>query len=1038
MAEEKTYRLSQVARKLNVGRGTILDFLSGKGFEVDSSPNSKITQEQFSLLSREFASSAMEKEEASGLTIGTKHSDNMVIKATTEDAAKPAEEEEEILIKDNSVKDAPKETAPKEKEDDDADKILGRTKLEGPKVIGKIDLDSGKKEEPKPKEEPKSEPKPEPPRVEEKKEEPKPQPEPPKVGEKKEEPKPQLEPAKVEEKKEAPKPHPKPAPVVEKEEAPKLPVAEKPKPPVADKPKEPVAEKPKEPVAEEKTKSTVEKPPEAEKPKVEKEVKEKPMKEAPVATDKEEKKEEKIEAKADSLKGLTVLGKIELPEKKKPKPVASSDENKDRKKKRPRKRINSPSDDNRGGGTNRGAGANTNRGPGGNNRGTGNNRGAGNNRGGNNRGGNNRGGGRRDTRKTEELSDKEIQDKIKATLAKLSGGKSNQGAGRSKYRKDKRNAKAEAEEERLMQEQEEAKKLKVTEYISASDLASLMSVSVNDVISACMSLGMFVSINQRLDAESITVIADEFGFEVEFSTEDEDVEIQEVEDNQDDLKDRAPIVTIMGHVDHGKTSLLDYIRDSKVTEGEAGGITQHIGAYDVTTETDKRIAFLDTPGHEAFTAMRARGAKITDIAIIVVAADDAVMPQTKEAINHAQVAGVPIVIAINKVDKPNANPDKIKEELSQMNILVEDWGGKYQCQHVSAKTGEGVEELLEKVLLEAELLELTANPDKAAVGSVIEATLDKGRGYVTTLMVQAGTMKVGDVVLAGSNYGKVKAMFDHRGKKMNVVGPSTPVLMLGLDGAPQAGDRFNVMESDREAREIATKREQIHREQSIRTKKHITLDEIGRRLAIGSFKELNVIVKGDVDGSIEALSDSLLKLSTEEVQVNIIHKAVGHISESDVLLASASDAIIIGFQVRPSASARRTAENEEIEIRLYSIIYDAINDVKDAMEGMLEPTTEEVITGNIEVREVFKISKIGTVAGCYVTDGLVKRSNKVRLVRDGIVVYEGEINQLKRFKDDVNEVKSGYECGVSIKNFNDIKMGDIIEGFTEKEVKRTL
>ncbi|MEQ9307799.1 MAG: translation initiation factor IF-2, partial [Marinoscillum sp.] len=647
-------------------------------------------------------------------------------------------------------------------------------------------------------------------------------------------------------------------------------------------------------------------------------------------------------------------------------------------------------------------------------------------------------GARRYTRKTEELSDKEIQDKIKATLAKLSGGKSTGGTGRSKYRKDKRSAKAEAEEERLQQEQEDAKKLKVTEFISASDLASLMDVSVNDVISTCMSLGMFISINQRLDAESITVIADEFGFDVEFTSEDEDVEVLEVEDNAEDLSDRAPIVTIMGHVDHGKTSLLDFIRDSKVTEGEAGGITQHIGAYDVMTENDKRIAFLDTPGHEAFTAMRARGAKITDIAIIVVAADDAVMPQTKEAINHAQVAGVPIVIAINKVDKPNANPDKIKEELSGINILVEDWGGKYQCQHVSAKTGEGIDELLEKVLLEAELLELKANADKPAVGTVIEATLDKGRGYVTTLMVQGGSMKVGDVVLAGSNYGKVKAMFDHRGKKMATAGPSTPVLMLGLDGAPQAGDRFNVMESDREAREIAAKREQIQREQSIRTKKHITLDEIGRRLAIGSFKELNVIVKGDVDGSIEALSDSLLKLSTEEVQVNIIHKAVGQISESDVLLASASDAVIIGFQVRPSSSARRTAENEEIEIRLYSIIYDAINDVKDAMEGMLEPTTEEVITGNIEVREVYKITKVGTVAGCYVTEGTVKRSNKVRLIRDGIVVYEGEINQLKRFKDDVAEVKQSYECGVSIKNFNDIKEGDIIEGFTEKEVKRTL
>jgi translation initiation factor IF-2 len=494
----------------------------------------------------------------------------------------------------------------------------------------------------------------------------------------------------------------------------------------------------------------------------------------------------------------------------------------------------------------------------------------------------------------------------------------------------------------------------------------------------------------------------------------------------------------MGHVDHGKTSLLDYIRDAKVTAGEAGGITQHIGAYDVVTESGKRVAFLDTPGHEAFTAMRARGAKITDVAIIVVAADDSVMPQTKEAINHALVAGVPIVIAINKIDRPNSNPEKIKEDLSNMNILVEDWGGKYQCQHVSAKTGEGIDELLDKVLLEAELLELKANSKKAAVGSVVEASLDKGRGFVSTIMVQAGTLRIGDVLLAGPYFGKVKAMFDHRGNKVAEAGPSTPVQMLGLDGAPQAGDRFNVMESEREAREIATKREQILREQSIRTKKHITLDEIGRRLAIGNFKELNVIVKGDVDGSIEALSDSLLKLSTEEVQVNILHKAVGQISESDVLLASASDAVIVGFQVRPSGGARKLAETEEIEIRLYSIIYDAINDVKDAMEGMLEPTSEEVITGTIEVRDIFKITKIGTVAGCYVTEGNVKRSNQVRLVRDGIVVYTGEINQLKRFKEDVNEVKNGYECGLSIKNFNDIKVGDTIEGFEIKEVKRTL
>lgn len=975
MAGEKVYRLGQVARKLNAGRDTIVNFLVDKGYDVDSSPNSKITQEQFGLLSKEFASSAMEKEEASGLTIGTKHAEDMVIKATGD--GKPAkDDEEEILIKDNSAK------APAEEPAQDAEEVISRPTLSGPKVVGKIDLDNlGKpakaKEAPKPQEAPK-------------KEEEKPAPEPA---------------APVAEEKPAPKEEKAPEPAQEKapevEEKPKEDV----KPPEAQKQEE-KPEKQEEPaptpkVAEEKAETKA-----AEETKAKPEAKkEEPKKEEA------KKSSDVIEGKADSLKGLTVLGKIELPaDRKKPKPVASSDENKNRKK-RPRKRIAN----NDGGGQRPGGGGN------------------------NQRGNNQRGpGGRRDTRKTEELSDKEIQDKIKATLAKLSGNKSSGGPGRSKYRKDKRNARAEAEEERLQAEQDDAKNLRVTEFISASDLASLMGASVNEVISTCMSLGMFVSINQRLDAESITVIADEFGYEVEFTTDDDEIEVEEVVDAPEDLVGRAPIVTIMGHVDHGKTSLLDFIRDSKVTEGEAGGITQHIGAYDVMTDTGKRVAFLDTPGHEAFTAMRARGAKITDIAIIVVAADDAVMPQTKEAINHAQVAGVPIVIAINKVDKPNANPDRIKEELSGINILVEDWGGKYQCQHVSAKTGEGVDELLEKVLLEAELLDLKANPEKAAVGSVIEATLDKGRGYVTTLMVQAGTMKVGDVVLAGSNYGKVKAMFDHRGKRVPSAGPSTPVLMLGLDGAPQAGDKFNVMETDREAREIASKREQIHREQSIRTKKHITLDEIGRRLAIGSFKELNVIVKGDVDGSIEALSDSLLKLSTEEVQVNIIHKAVGQISESDVLLASASDAVIIGFQVRPSASARKIAENEEIEIRLYSIIYDAINDVKDAMEGMLEPTTEEVITGNIEVREVFKISKVGTVAGCYVTDGTVKRSNKVRLIRDGIVVYEGEINQLKRFKDDVGEVKQGYECGVSVKNFNDIKVGDIIEGFTEKEVKRTL
>lgn len=984
------YRLSQVARKLNVGRTTIIDFLSDQGFEVDSSPNSKISEEQFAMLSKEFADSALDKEEASGLTIGTKHADNLVIRSGQEAAARDSAEEDRILIKDNVATETPiaekpatpapspepekpaeaAAEAPKEERVD-----LAKDRLSGPKVVGKIDLDAAKKGKAAPVEEkPKAEPV-----VEEVKEEPKPAPV-------------------VEEKKEKPKEAPKP-----KEETPAK--AEEEKKPI-EAPAEEKTETPKveEPVAKE------------EAPATEAPVKEEPP--APAAEAPKPPAEEVVKAKAESLRGLKVLGKIELPADKKAKPVASSDENKERKK-RPRKRIA------------------TGGGPGGGQHRPGQGQGGGrpgDRRGG--PGGNRRG--RQDNRKTEELSDKEIQDKIKATLAKLSGGGGKSGGNRAKYKKDKRSARAEAEEERAQQAQEEAKILKVTEFISASDLASLMEVSVNDVISTCMGLGMFVSINQRLDAETITVIADEFGYDVDFTSAEEEVEIEEVQDAEEDLQERAPIVTIMGHVDHGKTSLLDYIRDSKVTEGEAGGITQHIGAYDVVTDGGKRVAFLDTPGHEAFTAMRARGAKITDIVIIVVAADDAVMPQTKEAINHAQVAGVPIVIAINKIDRPNANPDKIKEELSGINILVEDWGGKYQCQHISAKTGEGIDELLEKVLLEAELLELKANPEKAAVGSVIEASLDKGRGYVTTLMVQAGEMKIGDVLLAGSYFGKVKAMFDHRGRQLKKVGPSTPVQMLGLDGAPQAGDRFNIMENEREAREIANKREQILREQSMRTKKHITLDEIGRRLAIGSFKELNVIVKGDVDGSVEALSDSLLKLSTDEIQVNIIHKGVGQISESDVLLATASDAIIIGFQVRPSSGARKLAENEEIEIRLYSIIYDAINELKDAMEGLLEPTSEEVITGNIEVREVFKISKVGTVAGCYVTDGNVKRSNEVRLVRDGIVVYTGEINQLKRFKDDVNEVKNGYECGISIKNFNDIKVGDVIEGFEHREVKRKL
>lgn len=873
MADNKMIRLGQASRKLNVGHNTILDFLSKKGFEVENNPNAKLTGEQFAMLSKEFASSASEKREASGLTIGVKHVENVTIETETEAHRKKAEEEEQIMIKNLGS------TEIKVKEDPKPEKIeRGQTKLEGIKVVGKIDL-----EKKKPKEEPKKE---------------------------------------------------EPEPAVKEEK------------------------------------------------KIEEKV--------------EKKEQEVIKGRADKLQGLKVVDRIELPaEKKKDQPVASSDKKDDARKRRPRKRI-APARDERSGG--KGKKAMPPR-----------------------------------TQKAEP-TEKEIQEQVRATLAKLSGSQKKTGG--AKYRKEKRQAVSDAEDERLLKEQEDSKTLKVTEFISANDLASLMNVSVNDVISTCLNLGMFVSINQRLDAEAITVITDEFGFDVQFTSSEEEEDLEEVEDNEEDLKPRAPIVTIMGHVDHGKTSLLDYIRNTKVTDQEAGGITQHIGAYNVMTKSGQKIAFLDTPGHEAFTAMRARGAKITDVAIIVVAADDDVMPQTKEAINHAQVAGVPIVIAINKIDKPGANPEKVKESLSKINILVEDWGGKYQCQAISAKTGAGIEDLLEKVLLEAELLNLKANPDKPAVGSVVEASLDKGRGYVTTVMVQAGTLKVGDIMLAGSNFGRVKAMFDDTGKKATSVGPSTPVLVLGLDGAPQAGEKFAVMETDREAREIASKRGQIQREQSIRTKKHITLDEIGRRLAIGSFKELRIIVKGDFDGSVEALSDSLLKLSTPKIQISIIHKGVGQISESDVLLASASDAVIVGFQVRPSGSARKLADAEEIEIRLYSIIYDAINDVKAAMEGMLEKEMEEVIVGNVEVREVFKISKVGTVAGCMVTDGYIKRNNPIRLIRDGIVVYSGEMTALKRFKDDVSEVKSGFDCGISIKNLTDIKVGDVIESYENREVKK--
>lgn len=636
-----------------------------------------------------------------------------------------------------------------------------------------------------------------------------------------------------------------------------------------------------------------------------------------------------------------------------------------------------------------------------------------------------------------EVSEEDVQKQIKETLARLTSKGKSKG---SRHRKDKREAytqKRQAEEEKA---ELEKNIIKIAEFVTCNELATLMNVQVNDIISACMSLGLFVSINQRLDAETINLVADEFGHEVQFISADQEDETEAEEEVEDEanLEARPPIITVMGHVDHGKTSLLDYIRSENVIAGEAGGITQHIGAYNVTMKSGKKITFLDTPGHEAFTAMRARGAQVTDIAIIIVAADDDVMPQTKEAINHAAAAGVPIVFAINKIDKPGADPERVKSSLASMNYLVEDWGGKYQCQEISAKQGLNIEELMEKVLLEAEMLEVKANPNRTAVGTIIESSLDKGRGYVATLLVQSGTLKVGDVILAGQYTGHVKAMFNERNNKIDNVGPAEPAIVLGLNGAPQAGDKFKVYENEKEAKSIAVRREQIQREQGIRTQKHITLDEIGRRIAIGNFQELNVIVKGDVDGSIEALSDSLIKLSTPEIQVNVIHKAVGQISEGDVMLATASNAIIIGFQVRPSVSARRMAEAEEIDIRLYSIIYDAIEEIKSAMEGMLSPEIKEEIVAQVEVLETFKITKVGTIAGCQVRDGKIKRNNKIRLVRDGIVVHTGTLAALKRFKDDVKEVANGYECGVSIEKFNDIKVGDFIEAFEEVEVQKKL
>ncbi len=1054
MAEATPKRLLQAAKDLNIGIDRAVETLSRKGIAVENKPTTKLTGEQVALLEKEFAASAQDKQEAQRHTQARRQSElNAQAQAS---AAKPAAPVPAPAPKPIVAAPAPviapvaAAPAPAPVAEVKATPVVAAApaptpvavapaptppteapKTQGLKVLGKIELDSkGRVIPPRP-----AQVAPTPvvapaPAVAAPvaKAAPAPAPVAPKPAEA-----PVTQPVAASTPVPAPAPVAAPAPVVQVP-APAATPATPPAPVVA---ASVPASVPAPVVA---TAAPADAP-------------------TPPATE-----EGTITAKADQLKGLTVLGKIQLPVDSSrrgpgggrgPRPVASSDVRKSgvgtNNNQKKRQRLPAPGQPGGGSGatTNTGTGQ---QGGGGGYQGNrpnnapgqqGGNRPGG--QGGNNRpspGQNNRPGQTANRPPqpalTPEQNDKQIQEQIKATLAKLSGGKNNAAANRARYRRDKRGMAAEEREALRAQNELDAKTLKLTEFISANDLASLMDVNVNEVIKVCLGMGMFVSINQRLDAEAITVIADEFGYDVEFLSAEEDEEPIDMTDAPEDLQSRAPIVTIMGHVDHGKTSLLDYIREASVAKGEAGGITQHIGAYEVRTKSGNPITFLDTPGHEAFTAMRARGAKVTDIAIIVIAADDSVMPQTKEAINHAQAAGVPIIIALNKVDKPTANPEKIREELSQMNILVEEWGGKYQSQEVSAKSGLGVDDLLEKVLLEAELLDLKANPDRNAVGTVIEAELDKGRGYVTTVLVQTGTLNVGDIVLAGPHYGRVKAMTDYRGKKKKVAGPATPVQVLGLTGAPQAGDRIQVMETEREARELATQRQQLAREQSIRTKKHITLDEIGRRLAIGSFKELNILVKGDVDGSVEALSDSLLKLSTPEVKVNILSKGVGAISESDVLLASASDAIIIGFQVRPSQSARRLAEQEQIDVRLYSIIYNAINEVKDAMEGMLAPTVHEIVVANAEVRQVFNITKVGTIAGCMVTDGTFTRKTRVRVVRNGIVQYTGEIQDLKRFKDDVSEVRQGYECGISVKNFNDLQEGDNIEGFEEQEIKRKL
>ena len=970
-------RLSKVTKELNVGLQTCVDFLQKKGHTVENSLNAKINDEQYELLVIQFS---QDKD------LRLKAEQAQRERQTSKKEAKPTVSVEE-----------PKQEAPAPVVEEEKPAVTF-------KVVGKIDLDA-------PKSEPKASKKAQEPVVEEPIAEP--------VVEEKPAPQPEV----VEE-----------APVVE------APVAEAPQ-------KE---EAPAKPVIEEKP---------APQPEV---VEEAPAAEEPTEEAKAEEAKDEVFAvkRPEFVSKINVIGKVDLsainqstrPKKKSKEEKRKEREEKDAQRKqqvaatkaangegkKKRTRIqNERVDINKAGAQVANEARNNNA----NNANNGKNAKGGNN--------NNAGKGNdphrakfdRDKERAKrildkaEMSEEEIQKQVKDTLARLTNKPKSTGA---KHRKEKRNQAADRLQAQMAQEHAESKVLKLTEFVTANELASMMNVGVTQVIGTCMSIGMMVSINQRLDAETINIVAEEFGFTTEFVSAEVAEAISEEADREEDLLPRAPIVTVMGHVDHGKTSLLDYIRKANVIAGEAGGITQHIGAYNVKLEDGRHITFLDTPGHEAFTAMRARGAKVTDIAIIIVAADDDVMPQTKEAIHHAQAAGVPMVFAINKIDKPHADPEKIKGQLANMNLLVEDWGGKYQSQDISAKAGIGVEDLLEKVLLEAEMLDLKANPNKRATGSIIESTLDKGRGYVATVLVQNGTLKMGDIVLAGTHYGRVKAMFNERNQRIKEAGPAEPVLILGLNGAPQAGDAFHVIETEQEAREIANKREQLQREQGLRTQKMLTLDEVGRRIALGGFQELNVIVKGDVDGSIEALSDSLIKLSTEQIQVNVIHKAVGQISESDVTLASASQAIIIGFQVRPSQAARKYAETAGVDIRLYSIIYDALEEVKAAMEGMLAPTLKEEVTSTIEVREVFHISKVGYVAGAMVREGKVTRSDRARLIRDGIVIFTGDINALKRFKDDVKEVATNFECGISLVGCNDIKTGDIIETFKTIEVKQTL